>query len=65
MSILQEYEDHCNYLSEERMEALIRYLEITNKLYSDVVYKKQEWEEFEKWYNKEYGRGAKRDSKVQ
>ena len=65
MGILQEYESHRNYLPEERMEALMRYLEAANKLYSDVIYKKQEWEEFEKWYNKEYGRGTKRDSKVQ
>lgn len=65
MSILQDYENHQNYLSKKKMSALKYYLKVTDKIYSDVVYQKKEWEEFEKWYNKQYGRGAKRNPKVQ
>ena len=43
------------------MEALLYYTKINKKLYSDVVYKKKEWERFEKWYNNEYGKDTKRD----
>ena len=59
MSILQEYEKHTKYLDQETINAIsdyIYYLETKGikKYYSDVVYKKQEWQKFVSWHKKVY-----------
>ncbi|MDO4219649.1 MAG: hypothetical protein Q4D22_00220 [Candidatus Saccharibacteria bacterium] len=53
MSILQEYEKHLRLLGREKIEAIDEYLrnlekKKIDKLYSDVIYKKEEYERFEK-----------------
>lgn len=70
MSILQEYEEHSKYLNQETIDAISEYISFleTNGiiiLYSDVIYKKQEWQKFVKWhkkvYNRKYGKSSKGD----
>lgn len=71
MSILQEYEKHSKYIGKNKLDAIERYISYVNKTktnntyYSDIVYKKVEWEKFEKWYKKvyniKYGESRKRD----
>ena len=70
MSILQEYEEHSKYLDQETIDAISEYISFLetkgiNTLYSDVVYKKQEWQKFVNWrkkvYNREHGKGSKGD----
>lgn len=70
MSILQEYEEHSKYLGQETIDAISEYISFLeakgiNILYSDVVYKKQEWQKFVNWrkkvYNKKHGKGSRGD----
>lgn len=63
MSILQEYEKHNKYINFTKMNAMQEYISILKKngivlYYSDIVYKKAEWEKFEKWYNNKYGKNT-------
>ena len=73
MSILQDYEDQSNFLDQKTMDAISGYLHFleskgTTIFYSDIIYKKQEWQKFENWrktvYNTKHGRGSKRNRKV-
>ena len=73
MSILQDYEDQSNFLDQNTMDAISGYLHFleskgTTIFYSDIIYKKQEWQKFENWrktvYNTKHGRGSKRNRKV-
>ena len=73
MSILQNYERHINLLGCETIEAIFDYCHFLEKdgstiFYSDIIYKKEEWQKFENWrktiYNKNYGRGSKRDRDI-
>jgi len=56
MSILQEYEENRKILGNGRINAIEDYIEYykekNNKeiLYSDIVYKQQEYELFDKWF---------------
>lgn len=70
MSILQEYKEHSKYLGQETVDAISEYISLqetrgTKILYSDVVYKKEEWQKFANWrkkvYNRKYGKNSKRD----
>ncbi len=59
MSILQEYESHKRLISKKELNAIPDYIIHMNtkgyKLYySDIVYKKDEWEKLENWYKKGY-----------
>lgn len=70
MSILQEYEEHYKYIGRDKINAIddyILYMEKkgTELFYSDIVYKRAEWDKFEKWYNKKYGKSARRNKTVQ
>ena len=74
MSILQEYENHSKYLGQETIDAISDYILFheakgTKILYSDVIYKKPEWQKFENWrkrvYNKKHGKSSKGDRKIQ
>ncbi len=52
MSILQEYERHKKILGEDKIVAIDEYLaelkeKNINKHYSDIIYKKEEFEKFE------------------
>ena len=63
MSILQEYEKHNKYINFAKMNAMEEYISILKKngivlYYSDIIYKKAEWEKFEKWYNNKYGKST-------
>lgn len=54
MSILQEYQEHEKILGRETIAKICEYIEECNKagkelFYSDVVYKRTEYEKFEKW----------------
>lgn len=70
MSILQEYEEHSKFLGQETIDAISEYVSFLETkgiriLYSDVVYKKEEWQKFANWrkkvYNRKYGKSPKRD----
>ena len=70
MSILQDYENQTDYLGQETIEAIsayIDFLEINGKdlLYSDIIYKKKEWQKFANWrkkvYNRKHGKSSKGD----
>lgn len=51
MSILQEYESIRRSISENKYNAIEKYLDIHKDLYlSDIYYKQEEYEKFEKWY---------------
>lgn len=68
MSILQEYEEHTKFLGQETIDAISEYISSLetkgiNILYSDVVYKKQEWQKFVNWRKKVYNRGHGKSSK--
>ncbi len=73
MSILQDYEDQGNFLGRKTMDAISEYLHFleskgTTIFYSDIIYKKQEWQKFENWrktvYNKNHGKSSGGDRKV-
>ena len=54
MNILQEYEKQRDLLGEKTMDAISAYLDYLDKnrttlFYSDIIYKKEEWEKFENW----------------
>ena len=70
MSILQEYEKHSGYIGRRKLSAIDEYIKQTQKTgrdiyYSDIIYKKVEWDKFEKWYkeayNNKYGKSSKRN----
>ncbi|MBQ3473887.1 hypothetical protein IJH24_00430 [Candidatus Saccharibacteria bacterium] len=70
MSILQDYEEQINFLGQETIDAISEYLTFlrqngTTILYSDIIYKKSEWQKFDNWrkrvYNIKYGRNTKGD----
>lgn len=73
MSILQEYENHTKYLGQETIDAISEYILYLKTrgvsiLYSDIIYKKEEWQKFEKWqkrvYNMRYGKSSKGDRNI-
>lgn len=52
-SIMEEYEDFKNRLDKEKAKALDKYLNTHNNVsYSDILYKKAEYDKFENWYSK-------------
>ena len=62
MSILQEYKKHEEYIGGKKMRAIDEYLKNNKCLsYEAIMYHKDEWEKFEKWYNNKYGKGTKSD----
>ena len=70
MSILQEYEEHSKFLGQETIDAISEYISFLETigiriLYSDVVYKKEEWQKFANWrkkvYNRKHGKSSKGD----
>ncbi len=70
MSILQEYEEHSKFLGQEAIDAISEYVSFLETkgiriLYSDVVYKKEEWQKFANWrkkvYNRKHGKSSKGD----
>ena len=70
MSILQEYEEQSKYLGQETIDAISEYVSFLETkgiriLYSDVIYKKEEWQKFANWrkkvYNIKHGKGSKGD----
>lgn len=67
MSILQEYGNHFKYIGYKKIDAIQNYLDFLKEdniilFYSDIIYKKDEWEKFEKWYEKVYNRGYGKSS---
>lgn len=70
MSILQDYEKQANYLGQETIEAISTYIGFLEKngknlLYSDIIYKKKEWQKFVNWhetiYNKKHEKSSEGD----
>lgn len=70
MSILQDYENQAKYLGQETIEAISVYIDFLEKngkniLYSDIIYKKKEWQKFANWhkkvYNIKHGKSSKGD----
>ena len=70
MSILQDYEEQTNFLGQETIDAISKYLDYLKQngkiiLYSDIIYKKDEWQKFVNWrktvYNRKHGRNPKRN----
>ena len=70
MSILQEYEEQSKYLGQETIDAISEYVSFLkakgiNILYSDIIYKKEEWQKFANWrkkvYNRKHGKSSKGD----
>lgn len=68
MSILQEYEKHVKVIGKNKYRALLEYIKKCSVSYSDVMYKKKEWKEFDKWYrevyNNKYGKSSEGDKTV-
>ncbi|MBR6505923.1 hypothetical protein IKT18_03795 [Candidatus Saccharibacteria bacterium] len=68
MSILQEYENHVKYIGRDRINAIDVFSEERGLFYSDIVYSKEYWDEFDKWYktiyNNRYGKSTRGDKKV-
>ena len=68
MSVLQEYQKHIELIGKNKLKALFEYVEKQNITYSDVIYNKKNWEEFDKWYktvyNNKYGKSSKGDKKI-
>ena len=55
MSILQEYAQIKRTIGEEKYARIMKYLdEYPDILYSDVLYKKSEWNKFVAWEKKNY-----------
>lgn len=53
MSLLQEYEEIRKEIGEDTYHAIEKYLNIHKDLYlSDIYYKRDEYEKFNKWYSK-------------
>ena len=70
MSILQEYEEQSKYLGQETIDAISEYVSFLkakgiNILYSDIIYKKEEWQKFANWrkkvYNRKHGKSSMGD----
>jgi len=70
MSILQEYEEQSKYLGQETIDAISEYISFLETkgiiiLYSDIIYKKEEWQKFANWrkkvYNRKHGKSSKGD----
>lgn len=70
MSILQEYEEHSKHLGQETIDAISEYISFLETrgiriLYSDIIYKKEEWQKFANWrkkvYNIKHGKSSKGD----
>lgn len=70
MSILQDYEGQTEYLGQETIDAISEYLNYAEQngtalFYSDIIYKKDEWQKFENWrkkvYNIKHGKSSKGD----
>lgn len=70
MSILQEYEEHSKWVGKETVDAISKYIQYLNGKgidisYSDIIYKKTEWQKFEIWhkrvYNISHGKSSKGD----
>lgn len=70
MSILQEYEEQSKYLGQETIDTISEYISFLkakgiNILYSDIIYKKEEWQKFANWrkkvYNRKHGKSSKGD----
>lgn len=55
-SILSDYEDIHRQLGDKVWNALDEYCQMMNGeiFLSDVLYRKSEWDKFEKWYDKKY-----------
>ena len=68
MSILQEYEKHAKMVGKNKYSALFEYIEKCEVSYSDVIYNKKNWEEFDKWYrevyNNTHGKSSEGDKKI-
>ena len=68
MSILQGYEKHANMIGKNKYRALFEYIGKRSISYSDVIYNKNNWEEFDKWYrevyNNRHGKSAEGDKTV-
>lgn len=56
MSLFQEFQSHEKLLGRRKLEALNFYIKNTQKQldYSDIIYNKQRFEAFEKWYYSRY-----------
>ena len=69
MSILQEYQKHVELIGEKKYKALFEYIKEHELSYSELVYKKENWDAFDKWYsevyNNRYGKSAGRNQKIQ
>lgn len=68
MSILQEYEEQSKYLGQETIDTISEYISFLkakgiNILYSDIIYKKEEWQKFANWRKKVYNRKHEKSSK--
>ncbi len=70
MSILQEYEEQSKYLGQDTIDTISEYISFLkakgiNILYSDIIYKKEEWQKFANWrkkvYNRKHGKSSKGD----
>ena len=70
MSILQEYEEQSKCLGQETIDTISEYISFLkakgiNILYSDIIYKKEEWQKFANWrkkvYNRKHGKSSKGD----
>ena len=69
MSILQEYEECRRHMGNKKVDAINEYIKYmegrgVGLFYSDVIYKRVEWEEFERWYNSKYGKSKRRNKKI-
>lgn len=52
-SIMQEYEEFKSRLGKEKAKSLDKFLNTHNNIsYSDILYKKAEYDKFENWYSK-------------
>lgn len=55
MSILQSYEQHRKMLGDRKVDAIQKYLDFLRQQgidmeYSDIIYRKRNFEKFKKWY---------------
>lgn len=63
-SIMQEYEEFKSRLGKEKAKSLDKYLNTHNNIsYSDILYKKAEYDKFENWYSKGMKDNAINDNK--
>lgn len=58
MSLFQEYEQIRKDIGEETFHAIETYLSLHPELFlSDIYYKRDEYEKFDKWYSKKRKEG--------